>query len=61
MHRIEASDNITDVMERIVGRGIVIDPWVSVCLAEPDRLRRYRWVIDCHLVGAAESENWRAA
>jgi hypothetical protein len=46
VHRIESSDNILDVMERIVGRGIVVDPWASMCLAEPERLRRYRWVVD---------------
>ena len=46
MHRIENSDDIGDVIERIMGRGIVVDPWASVCLAEPDRLRRYRWVVD---------------
>ncbi len=54
MHRIESSDNITDVMERIVGRGIVVDPWASVCLAEPGRLKRYRWVVDGGATGVQE-------
>ncbi len=53
MHLIESSDNITDVMERIVGRGIVVDPWASVCLAEPERIHRYRWVADCHVDSGA--------
>ena len=49
MYRIKSSDNITDVMERIVGRGIVVDPWASVCLAEPERINHYRWVADCRV------------
>ncbi len=61
MHRIESSDHITDVVERIVGRGIVVDPWVSVCLAEPERLRRYRWVVDCHTVIDGHCESRKVA
>ncbi len=54
VQRIRSADNIAEVMERIVGRGIVVDPWVTVCLSEPDRLRRYRWVADCRVsVGGA--------
>ncbi len=30
-------------MERIVDRGIVVDPWSGIRLREPDALRRYRW------------------
>ena len=49
VHRIESSDNIADVMERIVGRGIVMDAWAAVCLNEPERLKRYRWVAECRV------------
>jgi hypothetical protein len=54
--RIQSADNIADVIERIVDRGIVVDPWVSVVLSEPERLRRYRWVADCHLPGLDSCE-----
>jgi hypothetical protein len=47
--RLQSSNNVTDVMEQIVGRGIVLDPWVSIVLSEPERLRKYRWVADCHV------------
>lgn len=53
MQRIESSDNITDVIERIVGRGIVVDPWASVCLADPDRMHHYRWTADCRIESGA--------
>ncbi len=61
MHRIESSDNINDVMERIVGRGIVVDPWASVCLAEPHRLKRYRWVAECRIARDGAMETKKAA
>ena len=60
MKRLQSSDNVADVMEQIVGRGIVVDPWVSVVLSEPERLRKYRWVADCHVHGSDICELRRA-
>ena len=56
MKRIASSDSVHDVLERIVDRGIVVDPWVSVCLSELDRLRKYRWVADCRILGDGACE-----
>ena len=50
MKRLESADSITDVMERIVDRGIVVDPWVGLRLTEPQSLRNYRWVAECHVL-----------
>lgn len=44
--RIRGADSIVEVMERIVDRGLVVDPWSGIRLREPDALKRYRWTAD---------------
>jgi len=44
--RVRGADSVTEVMERIVDRGIVVDPWSGIRLREPDTLQRYRWTAD---------------
>jgi hypothetical protein len=59
--RIRGADNLTEVMERIVDHGLVVDPWSGIRLRDPDALNRYRWTADvdvcldlgCHLDRAA--------
>lgn len=33
-------------MERIVDRGIVVEPWSGIRLREPGALQRYHWTAD---------------
>jgi hypothetical protein len=41
---------MSEVMERIVDGGIMVDPWSNICIREPERLHRYRWVAECSVV-----------
>ena len=55
MKRIESSDSINEVMERIVGRGIEVEPLASLRLIEPEWLKKGRWVVDCVVPSISEA------
>jgi len=46
MLRIKGAESDSEVFERILDHGIVVEPWASVCLGEPSRLRNYHWVAE---------------
>lgn len=59
--RIRGADSLSEVMERIVDHGLVVEPWSGIFLREPNALQRYRWTAkidvsvdtDCRLDRAA--------
>ena len=44
---------MSEVMERIVDGGIVVDPWSNIRIREPERPHRYRWVAECSMLTAS--------
>ena len=44
--RVRGAESLPEVMERIVDRGIVVEPWSGIRLREPGALQRYHWTAD---------------